>query len=120
MKRWGARRGWAFPSALLPTPWTARAGPSISRPRPTSGVPGPWLAVARRPLIRPARNRQQLVLRVIDLQGRVRDAELVAQQLLERPSNRVAIRVLRDEYVGGEDGCPWRQLPEVQIVHLAD
>ena len=48
-------------------------------------------AVERFPL--PAGNREQLVVDVIDLQRRVRDAEALLQHLLERPADGVTVGI---------------------------
>src|SRR5262249_51706074 len=66
-----------------------------------------------------ARDREQLRRYVVDLERCVLDAKALAQHSFELASDRVAVGVRRDEHVRREYRDTWRQLPQVQIVHLA-
>src|SRR5436190_23827446 len=57
---------------------------------------------------------------VVDLQGRMAQAELFLEQVLEAAPGGVTVGVRRDEHVGGEGGKAARHRPDVEVVHLDD
>ena len=57
---------------------------------------------------------------MIDLKGRVIDAEALAQHRLHVTARGVAVVLTRDQHVGGERGEAARDLPHVQVVDLDD
>ena len=63
-------------------------------------------------------NRQHLLVRVIDLQCRVRDLEALVQHPLERAADRMAVFAGRDEHMRRQDGMARCKFPQMQIVHL--
>ena len=63
-------------------------------------------------------NRQELLVRVIDREGRVRDREALVQHLLERAADRMTVFARRDEHMRRQDGMARCKFPRVQIVHL--
>jgi hypothetical protein len=65
-----------------------------------------------------AGDRKHLLRRVIHLQGCVFDPKALAQQPFELAAHRVAVRRRGYEHMRGQDRDAWRQLPQVQIVHL--
>src|SRR5215216_5741233 len=63
---------------------------------------------------------EELAPLVLDLQRRVVDAEALAQQGLQVPADGVAVVVGAHEHVRGQGREAGGDLPDVQVVHLAD
>ena len=72
----------------------------------------------RRTCVPLARDGQQRSRRVVYLERGVLDAETLSKHPFEFAPDRMAVCARRDEHVSREYRNTWRQLPEVEIVHL--
>src|SRR4051812_30030393 len=68
----------------------------------------------------PTDDVEQPVGRVVDLQGRVLDPELLVQDVLELAADAVAVLASADEHVRGEGGKARADLPDVEVVDVGD
>src|SRR5271166_1269927 len=69
---------------------------------------------------RPGRDLQQLTALVIDLEGRVVQAEALVQHPLELAARGMAVAIRRDEHMGRQGREAARHLPHAQVVDLGD
>src|SRR2546422_464985 len=113
------------PCTLLCAPELATLAPSGDREARVSGLarrPRPCFPPPTEgslpPVARAELDRHRAT--VIDLEGRVVDAEALVEQLLELAADRMAIVAGVDEHVRGKRREARADLPDVQVVHALD
>ena len=100
--------------------WRSSVADSSQLPRNLPRSVAACFRSAARPGPHPARDCQNRLRGVFDLQRGVLDVKASLEQVLERPAYRVAIDTLRNENVRRQDGHAGRDFPQVQIVNFGD